>query len=577
MKRRTLLLLSFGFVLIIGIFTLRISWPGSAAALNPNHGNCSICHSLHGAPGQKLTSDAVVEVLCLSCHGPVGAASLKAEVHKNKPSSSYAPFTMTCTDCHDPHDNRQNWLSGTNLKQVGKNISGSSDARISTPNSGIRDVVFESRGTDAGGPSLHSFADNDQDGNGNFDGACEVCHTLAANHRNNSSGNHAHYTGQTCTQCHDHTNYFNGAGGGCTGCHGSPQDKGDGGPTRRAITGEFSLTSHHVLGGAVSDDDCGVCHYEAVDGAYHQNNQVDLRNPDNASVGAIISFAQFSRNTGTDVLESWVTNVQNNFCLKCHDADGATATNFSGNPLRPFSASDRDVPNVFAQFSPTNSYHHAVRGAGSNPYCIPSASNGNQITMELPWNQNATHDVISCFDCHGASGHGSANQRMLRTSIDLNGLEAAGAASDIGLIPVSVRTAVETFCTRCHKASVYVSSTDSQAAGSIFEYHGASQNQHRAAGGNEMGCIGCHGGIVQFDGGLPTNGNGAARGNLHGGNFVWGPGTFSAGVTTQHFMVGGWISGWYTFVDKGNPMGGCGGGDCNHTGRSNAEGKSYTR
>jgi len=580
MKRRMILLFSFGFVLVIAILAVIIYWPGSTEALNPNHGNCSICHSLHNSPGQTLTNNAVVEVLCLSCHGPAGAATKKAEVHKNKPSSSYAPFTMTCPDCHDPHDNRQNWLGSTNIKQIGRNISGSLDARINTPNSGVRDVVFVSRGTDAGGPSLHSFADNDQDGNSIYDGACEVCHTLAANHRNNSGGNHAHYTGQTCTQCHDHTNYFNGSGGGCTGCHGSPQDKGDGGPTRRAIVGEFSLTSHHVLGGAVTDDDCGVCHYEAVDGAYHQNNQVDLRNPDNASVGALISFAQFSRNTSTDVLESWVTNVQNNFCLKCHDADGATATNFSGNPLRPFSAASRDVPNIFAKLDPANNYHHAVRGPGTNDYCIPSAANASQITMEPPWNQDANHDMISCFDCHGASGHGGANQRMLRTAINIDGMIAAGQAGDPNLLPAGLGSTVETFCTRCHKLSVYFAA-DPEAAGSIFEKHPGNIGQHGspASGGqNTLGCLGCHAAPVQFNNNVPPSGNGGFPGTIHGGNFVWPTGTFSAGVSTETFMLGGWISGWSWGYDKqGNPVGYCGGGDCNHTGSSRNNGQSYTR
>jgi len=580
MKRKILLT---GFIFVFTVLVLiaaLVFWPGGTEALNPNHTGCSTCHSFHNAPGQKLTNDAVVEVLCLSCHGPAGISTLKADVHKNKPSSSYAPFTMTCTDCHDAHDNRQNWLAGTNLKQVGKKITGSLDARISTPNSGVRDVVFESRGTDAGGPSLHSFADNDQDGNGTYDGACEVCHTLAANHRNNSSGDHAHYTGQTCTDCHPHDGFFNGSGGGCTGCHGSPQDKGDGPPTRRAISGEFGLTSHHVVGGPVTDDDCGVCHYEAVDGSYHQDNKVDLRNPDDASVGALISFAQFTHTPSDDYAGSGqqhILDVQDNFCMKCHDSNGATETNFSGNALQPFSSNSRDVPNVFDRFDTANSYHHAVPGAGTNEYCIPSTTNGNNITMELPWNQNSTHDVISCFDCHMTGGHGSANQRMLRTSIDLDGLETAGAAADIGLIPSSVRTDVETFCSLCHKSSVYVIDSDPEAVGSIFEDHPGSQGQHSAASGNEMGCIGCHGGIVDFGAGLASGGNGAARGNLHGGSFVWGSGTFSAGVTTEYFMVGGWNSGWYTFIDKGNPMGGCGGGDCNHKGRSNSEGKSYTR
>jgi predicted CXXCH cytochrome family protein len=569
MKRRLLICLISLFMLVAVMVAIVVIQPQKVNALNPNH-SCDICHTLHNAPGQKLNSFAVVEDLCLSCHGPAGTSVLKAEIHTNKQNSSHAAFSMTCMDCHNPHDDRKNVTGGTNIKMVGSRLDGTGNAMVSTPNSGIRDVVFQSRGTDAGGPSLHSFADNDEDGNGTYDGSCEVCHTAASNHRNNSSGNHDHYTGQDCTSCHGHNGGFIAQGGGCTACHGSPQDKGDGGPTRRAINGEFSLTSHHVSGGTANDDDCSVCHYESVDGAYHQDNKVDLRNPDDASVGALISFAQFSRNTTSDSLESWVTDVQDNFCMKCHDIDGATATNFSGNALQPFTVGSRDVPNVYDRLNSNNASHHAVRGAGNNPYCAPSTSNGNNVTMASPWNQDSTHDVISCFDCHNSSGHGAGNQRMLRTAIDLDAMEAGNSTNAIG-------GQVETYCTLCHKASVYVSGTDPEALGSIFEDHGGSQSQHRASGGNELGCIGCHGGIVAENGGMPPGGNGTARGNIHGNTFVWPSGTFSAGDLSEHFMLGGWIDGWNTDIKKGSPIGACGGGTCNHSATATRSGKDYTR
>jgi len=178
-------------------------------ALNPSHNGCATCHSLHGAPGQTLTNDLSVEVLCLSCHGPAGIATKKAEVHTNDTFSSYPAFRMTCMDCHNPHDDMENVYRGLNLLQVGKKLDSTGYAKISTPNSGIRDVVFESRGLDAGDPSLHSFADGDEDNNGTYDGSCEVCHTQTRFHRNNSSGIHRHQAGRTCTNCHSHTNYFN--------------------------------------------------------------------------------------------------------------------------------------------------------------------------------------------------------------------------------------------------------------------------------------------------------------------------------------------------------------------------------
>jgi predicted CXXCH cytochrome family protein len=543
-------LLLFSVVTVLIIFTAAVllidQESDETEALNASHANCYVCHSLHGAPGQALANEAVVEVLCLSCHGPAGVATKKAEVHTNKSGSVYAAFTMGCMDCHNPHDNMANRFGGTNLDQVGKKLDASGDAMIPTPNSGNRYVVFESRGTDAGGPSMYSFADGDEDGNGYYDGVCETCHTQAANHRNNSSGGHAHYTGTNCIACHPHDENFHGSGGGCGGCHSSVKNG------RRAVAGEFALTSHHVAGGAVTDDDCGVCHYEAQ--GDHMDGFVDLLNPDTG--GRLTPFVSFTRNTASDSLESWVIEVQDNLCLKCHDSDGAMATNFSGNALQPFSSADRNVPNVFAQFDTGNSYHHAVRGAGNNPYC-------NTNTMEPPWNQG-DHDVISCFDCHEAGGHGSSNQRMLRSPIDLVTMESVAVKGDL---PSGMGVTVEAFCTRCHKSSEYVGG----GSNSIFEFHGSNQNQHRANGGNELGCMGCHGGIVNMwhskQGAAMPNGFG--RGNLHGGNFTWTADSFSDGTPTEYFIVGGWNSGWQISGSTGY----CRGGDCNHSNSS----KNYTR
>lgn len=540
-------------------------------ALNPNH-QCVSCHVTHEASGPNLNNAASAEDVCLTCHGPAGIATKKASVHTNKSGSIYAPFTMTCRDCHDAHDSMSNYLSGTNMVMVGSDVDGSGFARISTPNSGIREVVFESRGINAGNPSLHSFADNDEDSNSYWDGICETCHTQTY-HRNSGVPIPVHHVGETCTTCHPHEDGFLATAGGCSDCHGSPQDNGDGPPTRRTVVSEFTSTSHHVAGGTVTDDDCGVCHYEAVDSSYHMNNQIDLRDPDDGTDSTLISFSQFSRNTNSDVLESWATDVQSYFCLHCHDADGATATNFSGDPLQPFSSPDRDVPDTAAQFSTSNTFHHAVLGAGDNPYCIPSASNGNNITMEPPWNQDATHDLISCFDCHIAGGHGGSNQRMLRFAIDFDTMETVASKTDL---PLGMGATVDSFCTLCHKASVYVSATDSEAAGSMYEYHGASQNQHGSAGGNKLSCMGCHAGIVNL--GDPVPDNGSARGNIHGRSFTWPTGSFAAGSSTDHFMLGGFIGGWDTGTDKqGNPIGLCSGGDCSHKGSSTKNGQSYSR
>lgn len=202
MKRSVLLITVVALTAAVPILA-----PRTGQSLIAGH-DCNYCHDIHGAPGFTLLKDAQIESLCLTCHGAGGISTLKAEVHLNDRNSSYPVFRITCRECHDPHDNGGNWLAGVNIKLVGSSQDATGYARITTPNSGVRDVVYESRGLDAGQPTLHSFADGDQDGNGYYDGVCETCHTLTRYHRNTADGNHNHNTGDTCARCHPHVNNF---------------------------------------------------------------------------------------------------------------------------------------------------------------------------------------------------------------------------------------------------------------------------------------------------------------------------------------------------------------------------------
>ena len=175
--------------------------PSSMLLFNQNH-NCTYCHDIHGNSNPTLLRDSEIEDLCLGCHGGGGISIYEADTH----NVGHGIDDITCIVCHNPHSNPPNWLGGTNLKLFGWKVGGV--AQVVTPNSGIRNVVFESRGTRLGMPTLHSFADNDEDGNGFYDGACESCHTEVDFHHNNPSGNHSHHTGDTCTRCHDHADGF---------------------------------------------------------------------------------------------------------------------------------------------------------------------------------------------------------------------------------------------------------------------------------------------------------------------------------------------------------------------------------
>lgn len=246
--------------------------------------------------------------------------------------------------------------------------------------------------------------------------------------------------------------------------------------------------------------------------------------------------------------------------MKCHDAGGATGAGVpveGGTALRPFSSNSKDVPDVFSQFDTGHTFFHPVRGVGNNPYCTSTTTNGDFITMESPWNQTADdHDLISCFDCHMANGHGGANQRMLPVNIDFDNMATLNLTT--------MGTPINTFCTTCHKASLYVDAQKPEQAGSAFPEHAGGLGNHGMPN-NELSCMGCHG--APYNHGGLAGGNGAAPGIIHGGSYTWTE-SIASGNDADYFVLGGYINGYYD-----NGTGGvCGGGTCSH-----ANGKTYSR
>jgi predicted CXXCH cytochrome family protein len=377
----------------------------SAPAQSTNVHDCSFCHVSHTAPGPVLTVALDAEVLCLTCHGPGGSSPLKADVHFNKPGSQHS-FRMTCIDCHTPHSSLGNWVGGVNLKQVGTKTDETLLARIDTPNSGIREVVFESRGIDAGEASLHSFADNDEDGNGYYDGVCEACHTQTFFHRNDTA-DPGHYSGRTCVECHPHTEGFVATGGSCLDCHDRIQDNGDGVPPggRRAVVAEFDLASHHVLhGGNLQDADCVVCH----DMSRHMLGAVRLKDaddPENENLVVELASDPLTDPAAAVLLEP--------FCLACHDADGA-----GGAP--PFSDGVFPVPIDAAAWS--NASHRTggsvpltCFGDGGSFGCHSTGHGSYKRALLAPWDvaptppANAEEEEGFCHSCHDSDGPASSD------------------------------------------------------------------------------------------------------------------------------------------------------------------------
>lgn len=183
----------FGAAAVVGTTSalLGLGRPASPAAamLNPYH-QCSYCHATHDGQGGDLLIDTDVEVLCLTCHGPGGTSMFKAKNHKGQ----------TCTLCHEPHDGEFNRFGSRNLKMMRSEV-------VPRDSNTARPLTFESRGTDVGEPTLHSFCDDDEDNDQIWDNTCDTCHD-DGDHSYNDPNSHGHNTGRTCTVCHLHSQGF---------------------------------------------------------------------------------------------------------------------------------------------------------------------------------------------------------------------------------------------------------------------------------------------------------------------------------------------------------------------------------
>jgi predicted CXXCH cytochrome family protein len=353
------------------------------------HDDCDYCHNVHGGGGFIPLTDHNRDVdLCLSCHDDGAPPTYNGEtvpkgVAVHAGTDHAVADTTSCIDCHD-HEGE----AAGNLALIPR--------QLNSRYTGLKTVVFTAR------TGTNSFAD----GNTTYDGVCEVCHTQTTYHLSTGAGA-SHNAGQECVTCHAHDAGFQGAGG-CTVCHNTPQDNGDGVPVggRRAVVGEFARRSHHVLvtpADSIPDGDCTTCH----DMAQHQQGSVRVKNADNA--GIIYTLTGDPATSSTEAVKLTA------FCLACHDADAAGG----GVPF-----SDGQTPPVI-----------------DNAFWVASSHE-----------QSAA--IVGCygdgqFGCH-ATGHGSVKQNLLAP---------AGTAPT----PPANAEEEEGFCLSCHRSGG-VATTDLKTA-----------------------------------------------------------------------------------------------------------------
>lgn len=333
--------------------------------------------------------------------------------------------------------------------------------------------------------------------------------------------NHQGVTAGVCASCHGHNGsgatHANGTLNGtytCIGCHSGPLG------TRSAITPEFGLAYGHKKSGrgAVTDADCIVCHLEGVfatglrSATYHQNGNVDLRDPDgagetpitNISGGAFtftkfaISYAAGSRTSTGHTSNTDVANViTQKFCLACHDSNGATNTTArsnnggTGTATMPFgginlganytvlngAAVAGGLINAKTQFATTNSSVHPVMGPRTKDFPTPARLNApyNNFTRVGTSGTKTAGVVLNCFDCH------TSGTALTTRTIAAHG--SGGAAQVRGTFYVTSPS----LCIACHAGyNVAPGSNSGHGAGSAGQWNG---NNGEAA---LTRCMWCH-------------------------------------------------------------------------------------
>jgi predicted CXXCH cytochrome family protein len=482
---------------IIALFCL-----APALALDPPHNaspgpeNCNDCHDTHAAAGFFGINQQYIQDLCAACHD--GVTATQVETHQNPTKGTWMGRDydgngqdIVCIDCHDPHT--QESALGQNF--VGFKQGGGTGNNIlrETPG-GERVIVYDSTGARA------SYIKNNPN-----NGICEVCHSVTTTFTfgSDTDSHYGNASSQACIACHDHTAAWAPIGGDCVGCHSQTQG------ARRQITddpntpGEFgtAFNSHHVNDGTgdeiVTKWECSVCHAEGnvltgePDPNRHQKDGVQLKNVDTGAV-----FADWPTLTAAQ---------RSQFCMSCHDSNGATSITSRTDPNAPAAATATNPfgdgltnahdPNGFdlspaphsrgavidvkGQFDPNNTSHHAVRGPAYDPNVYdPNAPFGSVIDdaiqgvrTDLNWTS-----TLNCEDCHygtaGAklNGHGTQNARyMLR---DKDGGDTLATAANV-------------ICYRCHNPSDGIS---------IYPDHDNSQHIDDSRNLYGISCLNCHGG-----------------------------------------------------------------------------------
>ncbi len=324
----------------------------------------------------SVVTEYDIETQCKTCHNPLGMAASMSDVAMHRITGFER---IGCGKCHDPHNNDPNTGQGAGLIRYDLRW-GSSSEPVVWPMPGLSDYVR------IGAP---------------YDGICETCHTKTMHHRNSSDGDHSHQVVTDCQTCHEHQEGFTFD---CLSCHDQPRDNGDNLPVggRRAVLLEFpfaDLAHAHANQASLGEATCRICH----DMSGHREGEVQLIDPDD---GTTLSFVEVADVTSDPDISD--------FCMGCHDDDGATRLAL---PFDPW-GNGNAPPDVASQFQGTLQWNEWF-GDG----CF-----GENGTLR---GVNSHHDIsdadqafsgakLECLSCHGA--HNVSESNPLGDPWDVNTL-----------------------------------------------------------------------------------------------------------------------------------------------------------
>ena len=400
--------------------------PTMAARLDAGKVVCSTCHNAHDNSNTKFLVNANnTDQMCKDCHSardvqryqdgvsnkgshPVGVAFSGTGNVKAAPTGSVITIAgnVQCSSCHQTHNaatsdgnllrqtnnatlctdchtygshNGQDCLVCHEVHNTDKGNIYMIRSSIVTPNSGTKTVNFTAE------TGTNSFADGD----GTYDGVCEVCHTTTSHYQNDGNAPDQSHTSQggqdgaDCTTCHAHSGNF--APVACHDCHEEP-----GTPNQL-----YPLTgSHEIHAGPRYAYGCSTCHFERGLGGANEGSH-----PSGGNTNVVFNPNGLATRGGLDSnTPSYdpVTKTCDN--IYCHST-GTTANRFSEGVAVWNSSSSTTTP-VYAttpawdtgSITQCNACHEGPSTIPAGPnYTVQEGNNQGLVTASGQYPNTGAH------------------------------------------------------------------------------------------------------------------------------------------------------------------------------------------